>query len=126
MYSVTRSSHPTHGSTIVVESDPNGSELTPFQAVQCACKMRRLWMEGGAKKVRIMIDEQLMSPKQAEHWAHEEYASLPKCPGCAKIMNERVFNHQLSSELFCSQNCADQDYNERVEKIKDEEEIDYL
>ena len=126
MYSVSRQAHAKHGSVVAVEYDLNGSELTPFRAVQRACKERRLWLEEGATKVRILISEQVMSVKQAECWAHEEYKLLPKCPNCGKIMNEEVFNNQLSEDLFCSQSCADLDYNSRIEAQKDEEEIDYL
>jgi hypothetical protein len=127
MYSVSRLTHDQHGSVIHIERAMNGSELTPFQAVQRACKERRLWLEGGAKKVRILIDDQVLSVKQAEHWAHEEYKTLPKCFGCAKILVDcSVTSHRLSTNLFCSQQCADTDYNEQIEKQKDEEEIDYL
>jgi hypothetical protein len=90
-------------------------------------KERRLGLESGLKKVRILVDDKVMSPKQAEHWAHEEYISLPKCEGCAKILNDDVHQHQFSdTKFFCSKNCADRDYAEEVEKRKDEEEIDYL
>jgi hypothetical protein len=126
MYTVARCSHLQYGSVISIERDVNGSELTPFQAVQCACKERRLWLEAGQKKVRFLVDSQVMSPKQAWYWAHEEYKSLPKCTGCAKVLDGDVFTHQLCTNLFCSQRCADMDYNERVEILKDEEEIDYL
>ena len=126
MYVVARSSHPQHGSIITIEREMNGSVLTPFQAVHCACKERRLWMEAGAKKVRILVDDQLLNVKQAEHWAIEEYKTLPKCFDCAKVLNEDVITHRLCPELFCSQECADRDYNEQIEKLKDEEEIDYL
>ncbi len=83
-------------------------------------------MESGTKKVRILVDSQVLNPKQAEHWANEEYKSLPKCEGCAKILNESIHTHRLSSKVFCSEGCADRDYAEEVEKLKDEEEIDYL
>lgn len=126
MYTVARRSHDQYGSVISIERDVNGSELTPFQAVQCACKERRLWLEAGQKKVRILVDSQVMSPKQAEHWAHEEYKGLPKCTGCAKILDGDVCTHRLSADLFCSHLCADRDYNERLEILKDEEDIDYL
>jgi hypothetical protein len=90
-------------------------------------KERRLWTEAGTKKVRILVDNKVMGPKQAEHWAHEEYISLPKCEGCAKILNGDIHTHQLSgTKFFCSTVCADKDYTEEVEKRKDEEEIDYL
>lgn len=84
-------------------------------------------MESGTKKVRILVDDKVMSPKQAEHWANEEYRSLPKCEGCANILNGDIHTHQLSgTKFFCSVICADKDYVEEVEKMKDEEEIDYL
>lgn len=127
MYSVNRHTHERHGHVVHIERSENGSFSTPFQAVQGALKERRLAKESGLKKIRILVDEQAMSPKQAEHWAHEEYKSLPKCEGCAKILNGEIFNHQLSKDkFFCSQECSDRDYNEEVEKRKDEEEIDYL
>lgn len=101
--------------------------MTPFQAVQSAMKERRLWIESGVKKVRILVDDKVMSTKQAEHWAHEEYISLPKCEGCAKILDGDIHTHQLSgTKFFCSKVCADRDYIEEVERLKDEEEIDYL
>lgn len=127
MYSVNRITHDRHGPVIHIDRQMNGSCETPFHAVNLAIRERRLWTEAGTKKVRILVDEQVMSPKQAEHWANEEYKSLPKCEGCAKILDDHIFNHQLSKEkFFCSQLCADRDYNEELEKRKDEEEIDYL
>lgn len=127
MYSVNRLTHERYGSVIHIERAENGRELTPFQAVNAALKERRLWMEGGVKKVRILVDDQVLGPKQAEHWAHNEYKSLPKCEGCAKILNGDLHTHQLSgTKFFCSVTCADNDYAEEIEKLKDEEEIDYL
>jgi hypothetical protein len=127
MYSVNRLSHERHGSVILIERVENGSLTTPFQAVQASLKERRLWQEAGVKKVRILVDDQVMSAKQAEHWAHEEYKSLPKCYGCAKILNGDIHTHRLSrGNFFCSESCSDKDYLEEVEKMKDEEEIDYL
>lgn len=127
MYGVTRRSHERHGHVIHIERSENGSFSTPFQAVNGALKERRLAKEGGLKKIRFLIDDQVMGPKQIEHWAAEEYKSLPKCEGCAKILNGNIFNHQLAKDkFFCSQDCADNDYNEEIERRKDEEEIDYL
>lgn len=127
MYSVSKLTHDRYGPIIHIERVENGSLTTPFQAVQAAMKERRLGLESGLKKVRILVDDKVMSPKQAEHWAHNEYISLPKCEGCAKILNEDVHQHQLSgTKFFCSKDCADRDYAEQIEKRKDEEEIDYL
>jgi hypothetical protein len=127
MYSVNRFSHERHGSVVLIERVENGSFPTPFQAVQAALRERRLWQEAGTKKVRILVDDQVMSPKQAESWAHDEYKSLPKCYGCAKILDGNIHTHRLSrGNFFCSESCSDQNYLEEVEKMKDEEEIDYL
>lgn len=127
MYSVNRVTHQLYGSIVAVERQENGSFDTPSRAVQAAIKERRLWKESGQKKVRILIDDQILTPNQAESWAHEEYKTLPKCKGCAKILSENLYTHQLCrSGFFCSQDCADKDYTEEIEKLKDEEEIDYL
>lgn len=127
MYTVNRLTHEQYGSVIHIERTADGPERTPFQAVQRACRERTVWLEGGAKKVRILVDEMVMSPKQAERWAKEEYARLPKCDGCAKILVEgNIYHHRLSLKHFCSSECSDRDYNEWIEKQKDEEEIDYL
>lgn len=127
MYSVNRSTHERYGPIIHIQRDMNGLHQTPFQVVQYACKERRLFLEAGQKKIRFLVDDQVMTLKQVEHWANEEYASLPKCFGCAKILNGDIQTHQLSSSrFFCTKQCADKDYVEEVEKLKDEEEIDYL
>jgi hypothetical protein len=110
-----------------VDREENGKYPTPFQAYQRALTERRLWQELGTKKIKFLVDGQIMSPKQAEKWSHDEYKSLPKCKGCAKILIGELYTHRLSdSGFFCSQDCADKDYFEEMEKLKDEEEIDYL
>jgi hypothetical protein len=126
MYSVSRLTHPDYGSVIKIERVMNGIHPTPFRAVQQGRKEQRLLRESGAKKVRFLIDEQVMSAVQAEAWADEEYANLPKCEGCAQVMGEDIFTHRMCPYFFCTQACADRDYNERLEKLKDEEEIEYL
>jgi hypothetical protein len=126
MYVVSREMHHSYGPLVSIERDANGSAKTPFQAVQCACKEARLLREAGAKKVRVLIDDKIMTLKQAEQWSDKEYKSLPKCSYCAKIMEEDVFTHRLSSDLFCSQLCADRDYSERIDKLKDEEDCECL
>lgn len=126
MYAVSRLQHDQHGPVIQIEPAMNGSERTPFQAVQRASQERRLWMESEPRKVRIWVDGRVMTVQQAEHWANEEYQALPKCSFCANILEDDVITHQLSQQLFCSQKCADRDYNERVEKLEEEVEVEYL
>jgi len=126
MYAVNPSLHPSYGPLVCIEREANGSCKTPFQAVQHACKEARLLREAGAKKVRVLIDDKVLTLKQAEQWADKEYKHLPKCSFCAKLMEEDVFNHRLSSDLFCSQVCADRDYTEIIDKLKDEEDCECL
>lgn len=126
MYSVSRITHERHGCVVHIERAMNGSHPTPYRAVNAACKEQRLWKESGAKKIRILIDDQVLSPKQAEHWAQDEYQSLPKCAWCVKVLDENVHTNRFSESFFCSIECANKDYMEKVEIQKDEEEIDYL
>jgi hypothetical protein len=115
-----------YGNVVIIEQDEDGIEA-PFFAVQQALKNRRLWRESGATKVRFLVGGKIMSPKEMESWSREEYKSLPKCPTCIKILSGNVFTHRLSgTDIFCTQACADQDYNQKIERLKDEEEIDYL
>lgn len=126
-YTVSRQIHERHGHVIIIERTEEVGQITPFQAVDHACKEQRLWQEEGVKKVRLLMDEQVMSHKQAGKWAHEEYQTLPKCHVCAKVLGGEIYTHQFcDSHLFCSNDCADKDYLEEMEKLKDEEEVDYL
>jgi hypothetical protein len=125
MYSVNRLTHLSLGSVIQIERSLNGSYPTPYRAVNAAIKERHMWKEAGTKKVRILIDEQVLSPKQAEQWADQEYQSLPKCAWCVKILDGNVHSHQLSGSFFCSIECADKDYTEQIERQLDEEEIEF-
>jgi len=125
MYRVNSEIHPSYGPLVSIERAANGSCKTPFLAVQMASKEARLLREAGAKKVRVLVDDKVMTLKQAELWAEEEYKDLPKCCGCAKIMEEDVITHRLSSDLFCSQSCADRNYSEIIDKLKDEEDVDF-
>lgn len=101
--------------------------LSPFAAFHQAAHMRRMWLVEGETKVRILIDNQVMTVAQAEKWSNEEYKSLPKCTACAHILSGQVYTHRLcSSGLFCSESCADRSFREASDKLNDEEEIDYL
>jgi hypothetical protein len=127
MYMVTRQDHPKYGNVIQILRDENGTFQTPGLAANIAITARRLWREEGAKKVRYLIDDQVMSSAQIEAWASAEYKNLPKCFVCNAILHGDVFTHKLCGEnLFCSRNCSDRDYQEHIDKIMDEEEIDYL
>jgi hypothetical protein len=125
MYKVTRQIHVKYGNVIEIIRDDPGEESTPFQAVNKALRMRRLWKEESNSKVRVLIDGQVMQPSQAESWANGEYSQLPKCEECAAILVGDVSTHALSESLFCSPKCADRNYNFQVEKMNDNEETEF-
>jgi hypothetical protein len=127
MFCVSKSIDEKYGKVITITLHEGGKIKTPFFAMQRALKSRRLWRKQTTSKVRFLVDGQVMTPAQLEKWSHDEYQSLPKCSCCADLLGEDVHTHQLcGTDLFCSQSCADQDYNHEIEKIADEEEIDYL
>src|SRR5579885_3535872 len=95
MYQVLRTQHPKYGNVLEVVHEENGPFPTPFWAIQQVRKERRLWLESGAKKVRILIDNRIMTLDQAEQWSNEEYKSLPKCETCGKILSGDVHTHRL-------------------------------
>ena len=126
MYKVYTQKHDKYGDIIVIERAEDGTEENPFRAMLSAFTFHRSFKEGGAIKVRFLVDEQIMTARKVEAWMHEEYQSLPKCAWCVKILNGDVYTHQLCGHsFFCSQVCADKGYNEATERLKDEEECDF-
>ena len=127
MYRVTRTQHEKYGNVIEVVREENGPFKGPFWAVQQARKEKRLWLESGAKKVRILIDNKVMTIDQAEHWSNEEYRNLPKCETCGTLLDGDVHTHRLcGSSLFCSADCADKDYAKKTEVDNEETEFELL
>ena len=125
MYTVTRQTHAKHGKVIAIVWDDSGQYETPFQALSKAKALRNAWITEGAIKVRILADGQIMIVRQAESWATREYKALPKCGNCPKILGEDVFTHQYcKSNLFCSQVCADKDFDFIVSQWDEEYECD--
>jgi|SRR6185436_1702710 len=127
MYSVSQYHNDKYGNVIEISIDKNGIYETPFKAIAQVKLIRRLWSENHNDKIRILINKQVLTIKEMEKWCLEEYKLLPKCKNCAICLKERIYTHPLSkTSIFCSQKCADVDYNYEIEKMKDEEEIDYL
>jgi hypothetical protein len=125
MYSVSQKTTEQYGNVIEIAREEVSQFETPFQAFNKSLTLRRLWVNAG--KIRLLVIGQIMTAKQAESWAINEYKSLPKCEGCAKILNGNLYSHSLSSgHTFCSQACADKDFLFKMEKLNDEEEIEYL
>lgn len=125
MYKVSRLNHEQYGKIIEIVREESGPEQTPFLAVNQAIRMRRQWKEETKGKVRILIDGQVLTVAQAESWSHEEYKSIPKCEECGKVLSGDVYTHQLcDSNLFCSRDCADKNYDFQIEKMNDNEETE--
>jgi hypothetical protein len=125
MYKVSRQNHPKHNNVIELVVDENGEFKTPFQACNKALYMKRIWSEELNDKVKIIVNGQVMTNKQVEFWAHEEYKSLPKCEECAEILIGQVYNHRLSDNaLFCKQSCADKNLEYLLEKMNSDIECD--
>lgn len=126
MYSVNKKDHDKYGSIIEIYKDIDGAFKNPEIALNKAKSMRRIWKEESNLKIRLLIDGKIMQPSVAESWARAEYKSLPKCNCCFCILDTNIFTHRLSDNLFCSQSCADKDYDNEIEKINDQEDIEYL
>ncbi len=59
-------------------------------------------------------------------WARAEFDRLDRCPRCAEIMptNERDWwSHEFTDIKFCSENCANLDWDDMM--VCDEEEEEY-
>lgn len=127
MYSVSRLKHKKLGSVIAISREEESIYLSPFAAFNQAKHMRRLWLEEGEVKVRILIDNQAMTVAQAEKWSSEEYQGLPKCGECGKILSGQVYTHRLCGDrLYCSEPCADRSFHQEMDRLSDEEDIEYL
>jgi len=127
MYSISRITHEKHGKVVEISRDENGSFETPFWAVEKAKTEKRLWLTEGAKKVKFLVDNKILTLSELESWGHHEYQTLPKCYSCAAILKETVFTHKLcGTNLFCSQDCADKDFVRLTEVDNDESEFECL
>lgn len=127
MYIVSKQNHETYGNIISILIEENGIYESPFQAVNQVKLLKRLWLEEGGTRVRILINNQILTIKEMEKWSAEEYNFLPKCHACGCILSTKIFTHRLSgTNIFCSQKCTDINFSFEIEKINDEEDIEYL
>jgi hypothetical protein len=127
MYNVTRQTYEKYGNVIEITREDSGEFETPFQACNKAFYMKRIWFEEIKTKIRLLVDDKIMSVSQINKWVNDEYKSLPKCESCAKILNGNVYTHNLCNNyLFCSEDCSNENYRIQMEKLSDEEECDYL
>lgn len=125
MYNVARTKHSTYGNIIEIIKVEVGEFLDPFKACAQAKKLRKAWMNEEPSKIRILVDNQLLTEALVEKWAREEYHILPKCGECNKILLGEVLTHNLATGLFCSNLCADRNYNYWLDRMNDNEESEF-
>jgi hypothetical protein len=127
MYNVSNQVHELYGEIVTISIEEIGSHLSPFQAANQARLLRRSILEKGAKKVKFLIENEILTIHNLENWANKEYKFLPKCFACGSILKTQVYTHPLcKNNLFCSKECSDMNYTLMNEKMLDEVEIDYL
>ena len=116
MYKVRRTNNKKYGKIISITRVESGGIKSPFLAYEKALAL---------KLKKIIVDNQLLTNKQLEKWAREEYQSLPKCQECWEILNGTIYKHRLAeSFLFCTQSCADRNYLRQLDNLNDYEEFD--
>lgn len=126
MYSVKKQVHTQYGNVVEIAREELAEFVSPFDAYRKAVKVYKEWKGNTKIKIRVLVDSQVMTLSDADSWSINEYKTLPKCESCGKILDGKVFLHQLSGEkLFCSQDCADKDYVIQVEKSNDNEESEF-
>jgi hypothetical protein len=100
--------------------------VSPIQAIRQAIKEQKTWQHHNQPVVKLLIDQQIMAPMQAERWANEEYQTLPKCQECFAILNGSVYFSGVCNDAgFCSKYCVNQNYLYHMEKLNDMEECDF-
>ncbi len=125
MYNVSHQKHDRYGDIINVCLSEDGEYESPFKAFEKIKQIKRILSEKGISKTRILVIDEILTIKQTEKWAAEQYKELPKCYSCVAILNDDVFTHALKEDvLFCSKKCSDADYFWELEKLNDEEDID--
>jgi hypothetical protein len=109
----------------------------PREAVAAAIKIRDAWnadtladresghviepdppqmarIEAGFTGGYTMPFEEHPTDEQLNDWAQKAWNNIPKCPGCGEVMHsDQRWGHDLlyGEYIFCSENCADNDYN---------------
>ena len=108
--------------TVKYSSLGEGCEYSdPVDAVEAAIAVCKAWRKDtkkGARTIQICHGHTLgytmyFDPctfKEGRSWAIEERKRLPKCPYCGCVVGEKKWRHSLNDEPFCSEDCADSDF----------------
>lgn len=95
----------------------------PREAAEAAIQIVRAWRKDGEKRAMVAhgctggmtMPFDPCTIKELQKWADELYEKLPKCDGCGGILPEvrNRFGHHFSDGYpFCSERCAEKDWNE--------------
>ena len=126
MYNCQYKVHEIYGNIIEVSITNIGSFNTPFQLVSHIKTLKKI-LSKDLKKIKILINNEIVDSKNLDLWAKNEYEFLPKCFNCYSILEGDVATHRFANgKLFCQQLCADSDFQKELDKTLDEEEIDFL
>jgi len=126
MYKIIKhTNHLNYGKTIEIVKDNSMPMITPFQVANKALQMKRLWKEKTKYKIKLLVAGRILTDSQLESWSIEEYKLLPKCEECGKILADQIYTHRLSDHFFCTQLCADRNYDFILEKMNDNEESEF-
>lgn len=106
----------------------------PREAVETAITIQEQWQHDTKdKKVHIGVGDTMGmtmpfeadTPEAVTKWAEKEYESLTKCPRCGDVIedDEGYTIEMLEEVLFCSEQCAENEYRDlHCEEDDDEDE----
>lgn len=118
-----------------------GKEFSdPRDAVAAAIAVCEAWKEHGEKNAKVAMGSTggntiPFEPKTYDEVvkrAQELYDKLPKCAECGELLGSETYTHDLimDDEKFCSEHCAEKNYNScnvvEDDTEDDEEPYDYV
>lgn len=99
----------------------------PIKAVEAGIRILNAWREANPEEeINIgygftagnTIPFEPSTIEELEAWAQKKYDEAPKCMCCGEL-EELNFTHDLGGD-FCSQYCAEKDYNNEVRRDLEE------
>ena len=97
--------------------------LDPREAVEKAIEIKNLWQKDSDEEINLgygytggfTMPFSVSEDDTAIAWAEEKYSKLPKCVECGNILGKTIYSHHYSDDdKFCSEFCAEQNYNDIV------------
>lgn len=105
----------------IISISDSGEFISPFDVLNKLIALKNAFKSKNNKTLKYLVHGKIMTLSGVKKWAKDEYKSLPKCKNCAAILLEDIYKNNLSTDLFCSQECADANYKELSNKFEEEE-----